>query len=215
MFFELAMEKFLLLLGACSAKAKPNTGASSREGKAGRENNQSDDESTPKVLKEENDLGADLAALKTSHARTKSTTLPVRSTFFPHINSGAMLEQSKWVDGDILSPIVLPLIEPSSKVAILNENGDIEFMKKVAKAYNNLSPLIFLNAVITDMDFDVCIAAQMRCIAILSSMRKSIPTKSPSAFLDDGPSGGSLSSATRQSADNPLKIISAQIVKVR
>ena len=127
-----------------------------------------------------------------------------------------MIDQSKWVDDDVVSPIMLPLIEPFSKVAIQNENGEIEFMKKAANTYNSFSPLIFLNSVITEMDFDVCIAAQMQCIAVLSTLRKSVPTISPDSLVDNAASQSDHSSLDqpRQPAENPLKIISAKIVKV-
>jgi len=154
---------------------------------------------------------------KPEHIRGKSGTLPARSSFFVQISSQAMLDQSKWVDDEAVPMIMLPLIEPSSKVAIQkSESGEIQFLKKVVKSYNLLSALITLDCVVTQMNFDTCVAAQKRCIAILSELRKSIPTESPGSHLSNKALsvGSSPLDQLSRSAVSPLEIVSAKIIKV-
>lgn len=208
----IAISQLLLLLGECSSKAQQRTITSGQSDF--NLNKETDSEQLENPLEEPNN--ADVI-IKVPMSRGKSTTMPVRSSLFPHIsNSNAMIEQSKWVDEDAVSPIMLPLIEPSSKVAILKANGDIEFLKKASKSFQSFSPLIFLNSVTAKMDFDVCIAAQKKCISILANLRKSVPTISPDSLVESAPSQADDFSSNQppQPAENPLKIVSAKILKV-
>ena len=205
---EKAIEKLLLLLGSCSSKAGSSATELQQEPFKFNEEKASDvekDDSFDKVRDTE-------MIPKQGHSRSKSSTSSGRSSLFTQTSSQVMNEQYKWVDDNEVPPILLPLVEPSSKVVIYGEDGSIRFMKKMPKSYNVSPPLISLNAVITEMDVNFCIDAQKQCITVLSQLRKRIPTISPCGVLE----GASIPASDKsyKSNENPLTIVSAKIMKV-
>jgi len=214
---EKALEKLLLLLGECTPKSQHYT-RSSHEVIAGAE-------STEKAKTESNThLGALNSPTSTfvtptkptGHTRRKSASSGIRSSFFPQTTSQAMAGQSKWVDEDPVSMILLPLTAPSSKVAVLRaDSGEIQFLKKFVKPYNLLSSLISLHCVITQMNFEACIAAQKRCITSLTDLRRRLPTVSPDNNVESGiiTMDKSLLEHLHRSTVSPLEIVSARIRK--
>jgi len=131
---------------------------------------------------------------------------PDRKSFFVHLASPQLSNHSKWLDGDPMTMLQLPLIDKLHTATLtrpnsINEDGDTSY---------NLAPsLISLNCVVPKMKFEDCAAAQKYCIAHLSSLRHTMATSSFDGCLYmEGP--------LRKEAVPylpPLEIISASIVK--
>jgi len=134
-----------------------------------------------------------------------STKLPARSSFF-RAGSSILQEQSKWVDGESVPFTILPLIEPSSSLAVSQGSDDIQFLKKAENTYNNTSPLISLNAVVPKMNVKVCTKLQIQLSTNLSKIRMALPTLSTNEMA--------LTEAEYlRSPIIPLGVVSARIVK--
>jgi hypothetical protein len=154
-----------------------------------------------------------------NHSRGKSGSFPAQSAFFSPTPSQAMTEQSKWVDDEQVPMILLPLVEPSSKVAVLKgEGGEIKFLKKTVKAYQVLAPLISLHCVIPEMEFNQCILAQDLCISRLFNLRRKIATTSPDYVFNrrftNSVFDNSQVEKTPRENEMPLLINSVTILKV-
>ncbi len=156
-----------------------------------------------------------LASSKPNSNAAKKSTLANRASLFP-IVSTALTEQSKWVLDDANPMILLPLVEPSSKVAVLRpESEEIKFHRKLVKSYITLPPLISLHAVIPDMNYETCIATQKLCILTLAQLRKTIPTTSPDNYNENITKDNKLLQQVLSSTVSPLEIASAKIIKVK
>ncbi len=148
--------------------------------------------------------------------RAKSSTSVARTTFPAQNMSSALVQQSQWVNDEAIPLIMLPLIEPSTLVAISNgSNGEIKMLKKMNKSYRVLSPLLYLSVVPGQMKYDTCVTAQRRCIAALSELRKALPTSSLSSdFRKSNIASADLPTKPSQARDAPLDVVSAKIIKV-
>lgn len=198
-YFQLlkALEKLLLLLGECTPKSKTIRVIKKR---AHNRNTSSD----LKIL----------ASSKPNSNAAKKSSLANRASLFP-IVSTALAEQSKWVLDDANPMILLPLVEPSSKVAVLRpESEEIKFHRKLVKSYITLPPLISLHAVIPDMNYETCIATQKLCISTLAELRKTLPTTSPDNYNENITKDNKLLQQVLSSTVSPLEIASAKIIKV-
>ena len=204
-------------MGECTPKSQHDT-TSVREVAAGVESAQKKKETASVLVAPDSPTPAFVFAAKPAvHSRSKSGSVITRSSFFPQMTSQAMTEQSKWVDEDAVPTILLPLVEPSSKVAVMRaDSGEIRFLKKFVKSHNILSSFISLNCVVTQMSFETCIAAQKRCITSLTELRRKLPTVSPDNNRDSGivTLEKSLLEQLQRSTVSPLEIASVKIRKV-
>ena len=142
-------------------------------------------------------------------ARSKTSTVSAKSSFFG-ISSQVLMQQSEWVNQDAVPLLVMPLIEPSTMVLVSEEGGNMKLMKKNMKNYYTLPPLLSLNCAIHNMNYDMCVTAQKRCIAHLSRLRTSLPTSSYEVLNPIEPSQHSMQIARHIPI---LKIKSAKIIK--
>jgi len=215
--FLVALEKLLLLLGECTPKSQHYT-TSVRVVAADVASQEKKTETASVLDAPDSPTPAFVSVAKpTGHSRAKSGSVTTRSSFFPQMNSQAMTEQSKWVDEDAVPTILLPLVEPSSKVAVMRaDSGEIRFLKKFVKSYNILSSLISLHCVVTQMSFETCIAAQKHCITSLTELRRTLPTVSPDNNLDSEivTLEMYLLEQLQRSTISPLEIASVKIRKV-
>jgi hypothetical protein len=210
----LALESLLVLLGYSTPRSRKHSNSNAGSLTGG--NHQEDMEINDDVVTRKNIM---TPAKLSNHTRGKSGSFPQQNTFFSQTPSQAMTEQSKWLDDEQVPMILLPLIEPSSKVAVLKaEKGEIKFLKKMVKTYRLLAPLISLNCVIPEMDFNQCIRAQDFCISRLCDMRRKIPTISPDYVLENWHSNIALENSHikmgSRANDMPLDIHSVTILKV-
>lgn len=130
-----------------------------------------------------------------------------KSALFGQVNSQILSNQYEWLTNDTVPLLILPLIEPSTMVLVSSEDGKIKLMKKNVKNYHVLPPLISLDCVINNMNYDVCIVAQKRCMSYLSKLRASIATLSETKVISTELDGLAVAAPF-------LHIESAKIVKV-
>jgi len=213
---EKALERMILLLGECALKIKPTVGKS-----------QSNEEvnsvvsakpsSAPEFAPDSPDKIIKLDLPRKQDTRTKNGNIPARKLFTSQNVSPAMVEQSKWIEDDSIPLILLPLIEPSTMVAIQKgDTGEIKMLKKINKSYRVLSSLLYLNCVPGRIHLEECVTAQQRCISMLANLRKTIPTISQDkTFITDTGSNDSISLSEQAFlfASTPLKVVSANIIK--
>ncbi len=130
-----------------------------------------------------------------------------KGALFGQVNSQILSNQFFWLSNDPVPLLILPFIEPSTMVLVSSDEGKIKLMKKNVKNYHVLPPLISLDCVISDMNYDVCIVAQKRCMSYLSKLRSSIATLSETKAISTELDGLSFAAPF-------LHIESAKIVKV-
>lgn len=134
-----------------------------------------------------------------------STKLPAKTTFF-RAGPSVLQEQSKWVDGESASFTVLPLVEPSSVMAVSGGGDHIQFLKKADDTYNITSSLICLNANVSRMNHRICIKFQKEFSVYLSKIRKALPTLSTNSTTSE-------EAEYLRSSISPLGVASARIVQ--
>jgi hypothetical protein len=134
-----------------------------------------------------------------------STKLPVKTTFF-RAGPSVLQEQSKWVDGESASFTVLPLVEPSSVMAVSGGGDHIQFLKKADETYNITSSLICLNANVSKMNHRICTKFQKEFSVYLSKIRKALPTLSMNNTTSEV-------AEYLRSSISPLGVVSARMVQ--
>ena len=157
---------------------------------------------TEKVVKKEVVRKPDTMQRSKSNATKKS--------FFGH-SSQILMQQSEWMNNEAVPLLILPLIEPSTMVLVAAELGRIKLMKKNVKNYHLLPSLLSVDCAVHNMQMEICIAAQKRCMTRLSQLRSSLPTSSSE---DEEREDRSFNLRVSSHA-SALQIHSAKIIKVR
>ena len=139
---------------------------------------------------------------------------PARNSFFVHLASPQLSNNSKWLEDDPVIMLQLPFIEspimvdgnfPTATTTIAKSKP-----QHVHSSHKLAPSLISLNCVVPKMRFEDCAAAQRYCLAHLSSLRHTMAT---SSFDGCQYMEGAKRKETVPYLP-PLEIVSAAIVKV-
>lgn len=195
-----------MLLSDISPRSERKTGKERKVKRKGNDKNRLEPDGSTKAFPEVEKPQQQI--LRKSSSTTRN--------FHVQTSSVVLLSRSKWIDGDRIPLLQLPLIDATSMIKNIRDDRKLNSsLKEIYERSVTIPALLSLHCVIPKMSFHHCFSEQQRCISHLFDVRRTIPTSSTSMVMLDGiPNKNQYREKFFPSIPSALEIRSAKIIKV-